>query len=113
MLVANRVIRGHAQHGRHVALLEVPDAVGREDLLDLTGERDRVVEVIEHGDRGDDLCRTGVGAAVGRGREEIRHECDIVGIVLAELCAGRIDANAMKTTDTICLQQGGVIAADI
>ena len=64
MLVTDGVVRAQAQHRRHVALLEVPDAVSAQDFGHLPREGDRIVQVVEHCDRGDDA---GVLRGIGCG----------------------------------------------
>ena len=49
-----RVVGSRAQHRWHVRLLEMPHPMGRETLTDIPGESDRILEIVEHGYRGDD-----------------------------------------------------------
>ncbi len=91
----------------------MPQAVGSQDRSDIAGEGDRIVEVVEHGDRGDDLGRFIADLTeVGRG-EEIGHQGHIVRIVLPEFRAGGVDADALQALGRIGLERGAVIGADV
>ena len=82
-------------------------------MRDVAREGDRVLEIVEHGDRGDDLCALLRHAVEILRVEEIRHELDVVGIILAELRAGRVDADAIEGSRLIGLERGRVVGADV
>src|SRR2546425_447794 len=94
-------------------LLEVPDAVGGEDLGDLAREPDRVVQVVEHRDRGDDAGWANPRLLVGSRRKELRHEDDVLRVVLTQLGADGVDADAANVACRVGLERGGVVAADV
>jgi hypothetical protein len=113
VLVADGVVRVEPQHRRHVALFEVPDAVVREDRRDLLRECNRVVEVVEHRDRRDDLRGRRGDAPEGVGREEVRNDRQGVRVELGKLLGRRVDADPAQAGDRVGFQQRAVVAANV
>src|SRR5688572_15268316 len=59
VLVADGVVRVKTQHRWQVALLKVPYTLGRQHPLDLPGELERVLQVVEHRDGGHHSSKLG------------------------------------------------------
>src|SRR5438309_7838 len=113
MLVTNGVIGVLRQHGRKIALLEVPDTLIIEYLGDLFDELNRLIEVIEHRDGCDDLrLSRAVMSFEGRRREVVCDDLDVRLIELAELGCSRIHPHRNQLW-RIEGKQGAVITADI
>ena len=103
------VVGVRLEHGGQVALLQVPDAVVRQDGFDLAREFDRLIEIVEHGDRGDDpgLLVLFEGA-IGLGRKEVGKQLDVVGVERLEFPGRGINADPLQAAGAVGLERCGV-----
>ena len=91
----------------------MPDAFRGQAGGHLAGEVDGVVQVVEHGDRGDDGRRPVGGAAERSFAEEVVHHLDAFAVVLEELLGGGIDADPREPGHRVGVEQRAVVAPDV
>ena len=109
----DRVERVQLEHQRQVMQFHYPDAIARERRCDVGHELARVLEVVEHRDRGDHLGLT-VGVALlerSRREEVVDHLVALLDRVARNV--GGVVAEVGEVRHVVAVQQRAVIAADV
>jgi hypothetical protein len=91
----------------------VPNPIGGEAVSDVSSERDRVLHVVKHCDRGNDP-RWGVADLVKlRSRKEVCDDLGIRRVVVREPRGGRVDSDSADTVGGVRSQERAIVAADV
>src|SRR6185503_20195195 len=114
MLVTNCVVTHRFQHRRQITHLEVPDAVLVQDRRHIFHESERVFQVVEHCNRGDDARLANSKSAPKEfGRKEIQNYGNVFLIKRSELFCRRVDSNNGGAIFWIKGKQSTVVTSDI
>ena len=100
MLVADVIVHRHFQHVRQVCHLEYPETVVSEGGCNVSDERARVFQVIEHGNARNDSSLLGSTAlGDGAGVEEVDYS--LKGLAIDCYVASWIEAQSVDTRNRI------------
>src|SRR5882757_4273685 len=91
----------------------MPDTVGSQYGLDLAREFERFFKVVKHCYRRYNPGRPLLHGTVRRRREEGRNQSSVGRVILRELAARRVHADAADTRRAIRLQGGRIVASNV